>query len=191
MYAQSPKSTKLDRHLSLGARAATVGTVGVAREFELLLRRELQDFLEALANLHEDLASLLGRTTLTASHIAIAATGDALANCAGPDTDTEECLADVDNHTHDLAILLFLKGLADRAQHGVQPELVNVDVALFFEAVRPLAAVLVLDVLPFGTDVLLEKVVIRLESEFRNGGNVVLHNMSAQLEKDLGTQKLT
>jgi hypothetical protein len=56
----------------------------------------------------------------------------------------------------------------------VEPELVNWDVALLLELVRPLAAVLVLDILPFGADAFLEEMVIGLEGQFGRGSNVVL-----------------
>jgi hypothetical protein len=56
----------------------------------------------------------------------------------------------------------------------VEPESVDVDGLLVLELERPLAAVLVLRVFPLGPNVLLEEVVVRLEGEFRGGGDVVL-----------------
>jgi hypothetical protein len=56
----------------------------------------------------------------------------------------------------------------------VEPEFVDWDVALLLELVRPLAAVFVLDILPFGADAFFEQVVIGLEGQFGGGSNVVL-----------------
>jgi hypothetical protein len=56
----------------------------------------------------------------------------------------------------------------------MEPELVNIDAPLVLEAVRPLAAVLVLGVLPLGTDTLFEEVVVGLEGKARDRRNVVL-----------------
>lgn len=48
----------------------------------------------------------------------------------------------------------------------MEPELVDWDIALLLELIRPLSSVLVLDVLPFRSDTLLEQMIIRLECEF-------------------------
>jgi hypothetical protein len=56
----------------------------------------------------------------------------------------------------------------------VEPEGVDVDGLLVLELEGPLAAVLVLRVLPLGPYVLLEQVVVGLEREVRGGGDVVL-----------------
>ena len=48
------------------------------------------------------------------------------------------------------------------------------DAALVAEGVGPLAAVLVLGVFPLGADVLLEEVVVGLEGQLRDRGNIVL-----------------
>jgi hypothetical protein len=56
----------------------------------------------------------------------------------------------------------------------VQPELVNVDRPLFLELEGPFAAMLVLRVLPLWPYAFLEKMVIRFEGKFRDGGDVVL-----------------
>ncbi len=56
----------------------------------------------------------------------------------------------------------------------MKPELIDRGGFLFFELVRPLAAVFVLQVFPFRADAFLEEVVVGLESEFRDGCDVVL-----------------
>ena len=56
----------------------------------------------------------------------------------------------------------------------MQPELVDRDVALLLELVGPLAAVLVLDVLPFWTYAFLEEMVVGFEGQFGGGSDVVL-----------------
>lgn len=149
-------------------------SLSVARELELLTGRQLQDLLDLLANAVKHLLTLLGRATLTTGHVAVTAVGNGLADRAGPDTDTVKGLANVDNNTHDLTILLILESVTDGGQHDVQPEFVNVNVALLFELIRPLAAVLVLGVLPLGAYASLEEVVVGLESEIGDGCDVVL-----------------
>jgi hypothetical protein len=56
----------------------------------------------------------------------------------------------------------------------VQPQLVDRDGLLLLERVRPLSTVLVLPVLPLGSYALLEEVIVGLEGQFRDRGNVVL-----------------
>lgn len=56
----------------------------------------------------------------------------------------------------------------------MEPELVDRDAALVLELVRPLSAVLVLDVLPFWSDAFLKEMVVGFEGEFRYGSNVIL-----------------
>jgi len=68
----------------------------------------------------------------------------------------------------------------------MQPQLVDVDRPLILELEGPLAAMLVLRVLPLWPHAFLEEMVIRLESKFRNGGDVVL--LFVRLERRL-TQK--
>lgn len=164
----------LNHHLRLRTRAAAMGTVGVARELEHLVGRQLEDVLEPTAKRRQDFLALLGRPALAASNVAIPAAGDVPACGAGPDADTVECLADVDDNAHHLAILLVLQRLADGAEHGMQPELIDVDRPLVLELERPLAAVLVLGILPLRTHTLLEEVVIRLEGKFGDWRDVVL-----------------
>lgn len=166
--------SSLNRELGLGTSAPAVRTVGVARELEELRGLQLQHLLEAAADGEQDIASLICGSALAAGDVTVTAARDALANGAGPDTHTEEGLSDVDNHAHDLSILFLLQSLADGGQHGVKPQLVDIDAALILEAVRPLSAVLVLGVLPFWPDTLFKEVVVGLECKAGNGGNIIL-----------------
>lgn len=160
-------------------------SLSVARELEHLVGRQLQDLLDAATNGHEDLLALLGSPALAAGHIAVAAVRYALADGTGPDTDTVEGLADVDDNAHDLAILLILQRVANGGEHDMQPQLIDVDVALLLELVRPLAAVLVLGVFPLRPHAGLEEMIVGLEGKIRDRCDVVLCNMvssgSAQL----------
>ena len=60
----------------------------------------------------------------------------------------------------------------------MKPELVDGDVALLFELIRPLSTMFVLLIFPFGADTFLEEVVVGFEGEFRGGSNVVLQSRS-------------
>ena len=151
-----------------------MGGIGVARELDDLVGGQAEDLLEALANVHENFFTLLLRPALASSDIAISTVGDGAADSAGPYTDSEEGLADIDDDAHDLTILLVLESLANSGQHGVQPEIVNVDVALVLEAVGPLSTMLVLGILPFGAHSLLEEVVVGLEGELGDWCDIVL-----------------
>lgn len=164
----------LGGELGLGTRATTMRSIRVARELDELLGGQLQDLLEALANLEQDTLTLLRSAALATGDVAITPVRDGLANGAGPDTDTEEGLADVDDDTHDLAIVLILQHLADGRHHRVQPDVIDIDVALLLERIGPFAAVLILRVFPLRSDALLEKVVVGFESEVRDGSDVVL-----------------
>ena len=155
----------LGGELGLGTRATTMRSVRVSRELDNLLSRQLENLLEALANLKQDTLALLNRAALATSNIAIATVGNGLANGAGPDTNTEEGLADVDNNAHDLAVVLILKHLANGRHHCVQPNVVDVNTALLLERIGPLPAVLILRVFPFRSDTLFEEVVVGFESE--------------------------
>ena len=146
----------------------------MARKLDRLALRQLQYLLEALANGHKDLARLVRSAPLATGNVTVTTPGNRLSYGASPDTDTEECLAHVDYHAHDLAVLLLLERLADSTKHRVQPHLVDVDVPLVLEGVGPLATVLVLSVLPFWADAGFEKVVIGLQGKVGDGGNIVL-----------------
>lgn len=161
-------------------------SLGVAGELEHLVGGELQDLLDTVADVDEDLLALLRGAALATGDIAIAAAGDALANGAGPDADTVEGLADVDDDAHDLTILLLLHGVSDGSQHDVQPQLVNVDAALVLELVGPLAAMLILGVLPLGSHAGLEEVVVGLEGEVGDRCDVVLERVSCFEQQKAG-----
>jgi len=151
-----------------------VGAISVARELEDLGSRKLHDFLEAATDGHEDILTLLRGPALASSNITVSATGNALSYCAGPDADTEEGLADVDDHAHDFSIFLVLQCLADGSEHGMQPKLVDVDGTLLLELVRPFSTMFVLGILPFGSYSLLEEMVVGLESQLGDRSNIVL-----------------
>lgn len=56
----------------------------------------------------------------------------------------------------------------------MKPEIIDGDVSLLLELVRPLSTVLVLDILPFWANTFLEEMVIGLEGEFGSSCDVVL-----------------
>ncbi len=60
----------------------------------------------------------------------------------------------------------------------MKPELVDGSGTLVFELVCPFPAMLVLRVLPLGANTFLEEVVIGLEGELRDGGDVVLESIT-------------
>jgi hypothetical protein len=96
---------------------------------------QLEDLFELATNVHQDLLSLLRRSTLAARHITISSTGNTLANSASPDTDTEEALANIDHDAHDFTVFFLLEGLADGGEHDMEPELIDGDIALLLELV--------------------------------------------------------
>jgi hypothetical protein len=61
----------------------------------------------------------------------------------------------------------------------VEPQVVDVNGLLVLELVGPLATMLVLRVLPLGSDAMLEEMVIRLDGKIGSWGDVVLVQMSA------------
>lgn len=148
--------------------------LGVAGELHLLVGRQLQDLLDALANAGKSLTTLLRSAAFTSSDIAVSPVGDGLASRTGPDTNTVESFADVDNYAHDLTVLLFLQGVADGSKHYVQPQVIDVDAALIFELVGPFATMFVLRIFPLGPHAGFEEVVIGLESEVGDRCDVVL-----------------
>ena len=174
-----PRSARrLDGVLGLGSAGTGVGRVLVTRELDLLGAGKSKDVLEPLADLFQPLLALKRVSALNGG-LALGL----LASGAGPQTDTPESLADVDDNTHDFAIILVLKSLANSAHHNLEPETVDVDVALVLVLIRPLATMLVLRVLPLGANTFLEKVVVGLEREFGDGGNVVLKTLGFCGEK--------
>lgn len=158
--------------------------LGVAGELDLLVGRQLQNLFDALTNASESFTALLGAAAFTSGHITLTTVGDALASGTGPDTDTIEGFADVDNYAHDLTVLLFFQSVADGSKHYVQPQVVDVDAALVFELVGPFATVFVLRVLPLRSHAGFEEVVIGLEGEVGDWCDVVLDNtVSIDLDK--------
>ena len=167
-----PRSARrLDGVLGLGSAGTGVGRVLVTRELDLLGAGKSKDVLEPLADLFQPLLALKRVSALNGG-LALGL----LASGAGPQTDTPESLADVDDNTHDLVVLLVLKGLADGSEHDVEPSLV-VGLAVL-EGVGPTATVLVLGVFPLGAHAALEEVVVGLLRKFRSGGDVVLQSKS-------------
>jgi hypothetical protein len=162
---------RLDGVLGLGSAGTGVGGVLVTRELDLLGAGKIKDVLEPLANLFQPLLALKRISALNGS-LALGL----LASSAGPQTDTPESLADVDDHTHDLVVLLVLEGLADGSEHDVEPSLV-VGLAVL-EGVGPATTVLVLGVLPLRAHAALEEVVVGLLRKLGSGGDVVLRSKS-------------
>lgn len=161
------KSSRLNHELGLGSAGTGVGRVLVTRELDLLGAGKSKNLLEFLADLLQPLLALLRVGALNGG-LALGL----LASSAGPETDTPEGLADVDDHTHDLVVLLVLESLTDGGEHDVEPGLV-VGLAVL-EGVGPTATVLVLGVLPLRADAALEQVVVGLLGELRGRGDVVL-----------------
>lgn len=60
----------------------------------------------------------------------------------------------------------------------MEPQFIDVDQLLVLERVGPLSTMLVLRILPFRSNTLLEEMVVRLDREIRTGGNVVLYSVS-------------
>lgn len=56
----------------------------------------------------------------------------------------------------------------------MKPDIVDWDAALVLELVRPFATVLILDVFPFWSHALLEKMVIGFERKLRGWSDVIL-----------------
>jgi hypothetical protein len=148
----------------------------MSRELDLLRGRQLENLLELAADRQENLLTLLTTTALATSNIAFTSAGDALSDGTGPDTNSEEGLSDVDNYTHDLAIVLVLESLTNGGHHDLEPKAVDINVSLILVLVRPLAAVLVLGVLPLGADAGLEEVVVGFEGKLGNGCDIILKN---------------
>ena len=146
----------------------------MTRELDLLGGVESENLLEALADLLQPLLALLGVSALNGG-LALGL----LASSARPQTDTPEGLADVDDNTHDLVVLVVFKGLANGSKHDVEPSLI-VGLAVL-EGVGPTATVLVLRVLPLGAHTSLEEVVVRLLCQLGSGGDVVLQGKVSKL----------
>jgi hypothetical protein len=147
----------LDGVFGLGSGTACVRCVAVATVLNLVIVVDLEHLLETGTNLLED---LLRRRILAGS--------------ASPQPNSVEALSHIDHDTHDLIVSLVLESLADGGQLSMKPQFVNVDGFLVLESIRPLPAVFVLDVFPFGSHASLEKMVIGFDGEIGCGGDVVL-----------------
>lgn len=175
-YRVFEKPVAWQLHGVLGTRTSTsrMSGVGVAGEFDGLRLRDLKSRLELLANGDDNVLALVGRATLTIVDVRILARGDLFSNSASPDTDAIELATDVDDDAHDLAVFFFLQGLANGSQHDTEPEVIDGDALALLGGVGPLAAMLVLRVLPFWTDALLEEMVVGLDWELAGRSDVVL-----------------
>lgn len=127
-------------------------------ELDLLLRRQPKHALEVLPNSLKPLR----RRLLVSASISVLALWS-LAGSPGPQADTPERLADVDDDSHHFVVLVIFQHLADGSEHDVQPGLVTRLAVL--EGVMPATTVLVLDVFPFWTHALLEEMVVGLLRE--------------------------
>lgn len=135
-------------------------------ELHRLLRRNLQDLLEATTNTLE--ASLALQAVCAFVFLALWR----LAGGPRPETHTPESLPDVDNDPHHLVVTVVFQCLADGGEEEVQPSLV---VGLrAFESIRPATTVLVLRILPLWAYATLEEVVVGLLCELGGRCDVVL-----------------
>jgi hypothetical protein len=150
--------------------------ISVTGELNDIRLFQAQRFLEAPANLQQDFFALLYRASLSSGVVAITTAWDWATDRPRPQTDAVEALANVDDNAHDFAVALILEGFANGGEHHMQPELIDVDDLLVFELERPLSAMLILGVFPFGADASLEQVIISLQCEFGGGSDVVLNN---------------
>jgi len=153
------ENSNLNNMLGLGPARSRMGALGMARELNNFPINKLQDLLEVLADLHQ--RRFLWSASPTTGTLS-------------PETDSIEGLADVDNDTHDLLILIGLQGLADGSKHDVKPEVIDRNTTLILELKCPFTAMLVLGVFPFGADTGLKEVVVRFQTEVRCLGYVIL-----------------
>jgi hypothetical protein len=172
--ADPARIENLDRMFGLGSCTSAVSTVCVTGELNSLSGRNPQDVFKLPADVHENFLALFSGSALATSNIAITAIWNTLANGTGPYTDTVEALSNIDHDAHEFSVFLFLKSLADRRKHNVEPEFVDRNVLLILELVGPFSTVLILLILPFRPNTFLEKVVVGLEGQFGDGRNVVL-----------------
>lgn len=149
---QAPQYPHSYAELCLGARRTSVGRVAVTHELNQLVVLDGEESLETATNLHQNGSALLGAPLRTAS--SLGTTLRRLAGRTGPQTDAVKGLADVDDNTHDLVVVVVLELFTNSAEKDAQPGLV-VGLALL-EGVGPSATVLVLNILPLGTYTTLE-----------------------------------
>lgn len=147
LLASQTHQGPLDNELRLRPRTARMRTIRMSTKLDLFVRPQLHRLLEPLPNLHQ---RLFTRTISSLS----------FADRPRPESDPKECLPDIDDHAHDLVVIVFFKGLADGGELCMEPQFVDVDSFLVFELVGPFAAVLVLRVFPFGTHAAFEEVVV-------------------------------
>lgn len=142
----------------------------MSHKLNQLLVSQGKSILEVGTNLCQDGAALirsLAHSTALGSSSRLLGSGS-----AGPQADTIEGLADVDDNTHDLVVSIILELLTNSSKEDAQPDVV-VGLALL-ESVGPTTTVLVLRVFPLGSHATLEEVVVGLLGELRGGSNVVL-----------------
>ena len=159
----------LNAVFSLGASAATVCAVRMARKLNDIRLLQTQDLLETTSDILQYLFTLCSGASLSAL-----VAGQTLADGTSPETDTIEPLANINHDTHNLVVVVVFERFANGGELGVQPELVNGDGTLVLEGVGPFTAVFVLLVFPFGADAFFEEVVVGFEAEFGGGSDVVL-----------------
>lgn len=142
----------------------------MSHKLDLLLCGKIKNGLETLSNLHQHDPALLCGSWRAIGSLCVGR--GALGGAPGPETDTVEGFADVDDDTHDLVVVVVFELLANGGKEDVQPDVV-VGLALF-EGVGPATTVLVLGVLPLGTHAALEEVIVGLLGELAGRGDVVL-----------------
>lgn len=181
------RTRPLNAIFSLGASAATVCAVGMARKLNDIRLLQTQNLLETTSDILQHLFTLCSGASLGAL-----VTGQTLANGTSPETDTIESLANIDHDTHDLVVVVVFERFANGSELGVEPEVVNGDCALILEGIGPFAAVFVLLVFPFGADAFFEEVVVGFEAKFGGRSNVVLQiTLLAMLHKSHVGKELT
>lgn len=100
--------------------------------------------------------------------------GNTLAHGSGPQSNTVESLAHVDNYAHDLVVSVVLESLTNSGQLGMKPQVVDGDGALVAELEGPLSTMLVLRIFPFRSDTLFEEVIVCFQAEFGGWCYVIL-----------------
>jgi hypothetical protein len=121
-------TVRLNSELGLGSGAAAVRTICVTRELHGIGVLQLQNLLEPSSDRQESLPALFGGPTLS-----VLVPRDALANGASPKTNSVERLADVNNDTHNLVVVVVLESFANGSELSVEPELIDRDSALVLE----------------------------------------------------------
>lgn len=105
---QRPLQLSLDSIFGLGTSTAGVSAVCMTRKFNDIRILQAQDFLEAESDILQDFLALGSRASFGAL-----VSWKALADSASPQTDTVEALADVDDHAHDLVVVVVLESFAN------------------------------------------------------------------------------